>query len=386
MLDVMYQTDTTIEIQEVETVEVFDWENDRDLYDGEETCQEFLESLEYMPNTLVYEFSDSYAFNIKGLVDKIRRVVRKFRKSTTKNEVILQKRVLETEGKNLVVILDCPTRWNSTLQMIERFVRLRTSISLALIDDGGHVSFNSGEWHLMESIVKSLQAIEQACNLLCKANTNLIKADLILSNALRNIPIDTQFGAAIYEALIKRINQRRQVSSIALFYLHFSNTKAEKLDASLKTVEDLRGETVKDRDGVNVEGLSGEAALVQFLTKIYTRSHPEEENREVDGAMGLADEDFDVESVFNDVPAIRNEKCDTVPDAIKRELTVFKATRARGKILEFCYNSLCSVQCTSAEAERNFSCAARIVNKFSTRLMDESINNLSMLNAYFKRL
>lgn len=68
-----------------------------------------------------------------------------------------------------------------------------------------------------------------------------------------------------------------------------------------------------------------------------------------------------------------------------RELKTFEVEWGRGKMFEFMYNSLKSMQATSTQCERNFSAAGLIiVNKLSTRMGDESIKNLSMLKGHFK--
>ncbi|GBO25373.1 hypothetical protein AVEN_24687-1 [Araneus ventricosus] len=47
------------------------------------------------------------------LFRKVRKVVKLFRRSPTKYDMYLQKYVKEDTGKELSLILDCRTRWNS---------------------------------------------------------------------------------------------------------------------------------------------------------------------------------------------------------------------------------------------------------------------------------
>lgn len=49
------------------------------------------------------------------LLSKVRKVVKLFNKSPIKNDTFLQKYVEEEKGKELSLILDCLTRWNSLL-------------------------------------------------------------------------------------------------------------------------------------------------------------------------------------------------------------------------------------------------------------------------------
>ncbi|GBM35636.1 hypothetical protein AVEN_244522-1 [Araneus ventricosus] len=61
------------------------------------------------------------------LLQKVRKVVKLFKRSPTKYDMYLQKYVKEDTGKELNLILDCRTRWNSLLAMIERFHKLKNS-------------------------------------------------------------------------------------------------------------------------------------------------------------------------------------------------------------------------------------------------------------------
>ena len=68
------------------------------------------------------EFSHSYT--IAETMQKSRKLVKFFRLSTVRNP-ILQKFVKEQEKKELRLILDIPTRWNSLVPMIQRLLLLK---------------------------------------------------------------------------------------------------------------------------------------------------------------------------------------------------------------------------------------------------------------------
>ncbi|GBL71530.1 hypothetical protein AVEN_132062-1 [Araneus ventricosus] len=71
----------------------------------------------------------------KDLLQKVRKVVKLFKRSPTKYHMYLQKYVKEDTGKELSLILDCRTHWNSLLAMIERFHKLKVCVDKALIKD-----------------------------------------------------------------------------------------------------------------------------------------------------------------------------------------------------------------------------------------------------------
>ena len=55
---------------------------------------------------------------IGPLINKVRKIILLFRKSPTKND-ILQQFIKRDFGKDIVLLKDCKTRWNSLLLMLE---------------------------------------------------------------------------------------------------------------------------------------------------------------------------------------------------------------------------------------------------------------------------
>lgn len=79
--------------------------------------------------------------NYKNLVSKFRKTEKIFRKSLTKNYLILQKYVQEEHCKILEFILDCITCWCFLVIMLEGFHALRLYISKDLIDLRSDIQF-----------------------------------------------------------------------------------------------------------------------------------------------------------------------------------------------------------------------------------------------------
>ena len=75
------------------------------------------------------ELSDT----IDPVVQKVRTIVKKFRKSPVKND-ILQKVIAKKHDKELKLIKDCKTRWSSLCAMLERFVRVFPEVDQVLND------------------------------------------------------------------------------------------------------------------------------------------------------------------------------------------------------------------------------------------------------------
>ena len=55
------------------------------------------------------------------------------RRSPAKNNDHLQPYILENFGREKMLLLDCKTRWNSLLAMLERFYELQKEIKMAMV-------------------------------------------------------------------------------------------------------------------------------------------------------------------------------------------------------------------------------------------------------------
>ncbi|CAH2000345.1 unnamed protein product [Acanthoscelides obtectus] len=97
------------------------------------------------------------------ILEKVREIVRYFKKSTISNNKLL--RYQENTGIEtpLKVILDVATRWNSTYYMLERFIRLEEAIksTVAIIDKELPV-INVEEWNIIKELCLVLKPFEDA--------------------------------------------------------------------------------------------------------------------------------------------------------------------------------------------------------------------------------
>ena len=60
---------------------------------------------------------------MKDLLAKGRTLVSFFHKSSSATDMLVEKqKLLNPDGKELRLIMDCPTRWNSTLSMLQRLI------------------------------------------------------------------------------------------------------------------------------------------------------------------------------------------------------------------------------------------------------------------------
>ena len=76
-----------------------------------------------------------------------------FRKSPVKNEDFLQPYIVESEGREYTLLLDCKTRWNSLLAMLERFYKLQKEIKLAVLRLDKDFDISNGDLEYIEEII-----------------------------------------------------------------------------------------------------------------------------------------------------------------------------------------------------------------------------------------
>ena len=99
--------------------------------------------------------------NILGLVNKVRKIVKIFRRSPLKNE-ILQYYVEEVYPNSLNLILDCKTRWSSLLDMFERIIRIKVPVQKALLDLEEMPNLSNKEFTDISIVIFSLSSIKAA--------------------------------------------------------------------------------------------------------------------------------------------------------------------------------------------------------------------------------
>ncbi|XP_050507488.1 uncharacterized protein LOC126885105 [Diabrotica virgifera virgifera] len=154
------------------------------------------------------------------LLQKVRNVVKLFKKSPTKYDTYLQKYVKEEIGKELCLVLDCRTRWNSLLAMVERFYKLKQYIEKSLIDIKSSIKFTDHEWSSIKGLIDSLQPCKLAVEALSRRESTVLTADTTLKFILEQLNKQgTTFSGELADTLREKIKQRRTFMTGILIYL-----------------------------------------------------------------------------------------------------------------------------------------------------------------------
>ncbi|KAJ6646598.1 hypothetical protein Bhyg_01811, partial [Pseudolycoriella hygida] len=94
----------------------------------------------------------------KVVVGKVRTIVRFFKRSPVKND-LLQSYVKAECSKERKLLLDCKTRWSSLSDMLDTFYELRKPVKKALVDLDGGDKLDLDEME-MELMLTRLEPIE----------------------------------------------------------------------------------------------------------------------------------------------------------------------------------------------------------------------------------
>ncbi|KAG8174443.1 hypothetical protein JTE90_014230 [Oedothorax gibbosus] len=109
---------------------------------------------------LVVEDALKVSDTFKDLLQKCRGIVGHFKSSVTSTSK-LKNAQIQLNIQPLSIKQDVPTRWNSTLHMLERLLKIKTPLTVAMADiESPPASLESSEWKVVEECVPLLKPIE----------------------------------------------------------------------------------------------------------------------------------------------------------------------------------------------------------------------------------
>lgn len=218
VLDVLYRVsaepDNLEESDAEKETEIDDYESESDEENDVECSEGFV-----IENTVPFDVVDVRHLAVNPLVKKIRKVVKMFRRSPSQNDECLQKYVKSEFGKEIMLLLDLITRWNTLLIMLERFYEVRYCVQKALIDLKSNITFSEDEFGLLFAAISTFMPIKLAVEAICRRDANLLTADAALKFMMSTIDEhNSQLSTDLTDALKKRIFQRRTDLSQVLYF------------------------------------------------------------------------------------------------------------------------------------------------------------------------
>lgn len=361
------------------------YDSDADDNDGDG-----FDVIDESPN-LLFQLSDDY----KEVVNKVRSIVKMFRRSPTKNDDTLQPYIRREFGTELVLLLDCRTRWSSLADMLSRFVKLRGPIRKALIDLSEPTQVTDGDFCLIEEMVACLEPVKIAVKAICRRDTNLIAAEAALHFCIIQLQKQSsELAKTLAEAIECRLKGRRAVHAGVLQYLQSNTARETASDVfpvpSNAVVRKFVQNMVKRLDYSEESNVSDSQSEATAAAAV---SDPDpEEHRQESSSDSFAQQ---LEIIMRQSVASTSASVPQTPKAvhdgdknllasIKAEMAVYDSTGKRGRCLQQVYEYLLSCPPTSVEAERAFSAAGVLCTKLRTRLADSTLDTLCFLRSYYR--
>lgn len=235
VIDVLYKKTTTKE-NDIECIEENESDSESDNEDDEDYDSGEIE-IDYVGDQYEekkIEIGDDF----KSAIAKVRKIVKMFKRSALKNE-ILQRYVVLDFKRERQLLLDMKTRWNSLSNMLERFYELKSCIEKALVDIDPDLRPTQEEFKLILDIGKALKPVQLAVEALCRRDANLVTADAILIFAFNQLyQQESVISKNLFETLKNRIKERRSELSGVLQYLHSNDQDLLNTIPELKPIFD----------------------------------------------------------------------------------------------------------------------------------------------------
>lgn len=207
--DVLYRRGHREELADVpERVIESEEEDDSDPEPDEESA-EYVEDGDYRSVRVREEMYNS--------VEQVRKIARYFHKSPVNNDK-LRECIRRDNGKELVLILDCRTRWNSLADMLDRYIALHRPVTKTLIDINPALIISNEQLVLIKQLSACLKPVKMGVESLCKRDTTLTKADGIFIFMMNQLSKqETPLSQEMRDAIETRFTQRRQKNLVSLY-------------------------------------------------------------------------------------------------------------------------------------------------------------------------
>lgn len=161
--------------------------------------------------------------DVQDTLNRVRKCILLFKRSPVRNDT-LQKFVQAEHGKQMALLLDTRTRWNSQLAMIQRFLLLQKPIQNALVHLDLDITFSRDDIDQLKEISAALHSLELVIATLSRRDCNLIMADTAMQFAISELRTLTchrsSFSQRLLVNLEKRYSQRRSTANFVTQFLH----------------------------------------------------------------------------------------------------------------------------------------------------------------------
>ena len=320
------------------------------------------------------------ASNLQDVVQKVRKIVKLFRRSPVKNDDHLQPYILENFGREKMLLLDCKTRWNSLLTMLERFYELKKEIEMAMVQLDVPFDLSDNEMKEINDMCEALAPFEAAVDALASEDADMLLSGKIIAFVLKKLgELQSNISKELIQRFSVRIGERRNDQLVHLFeYLkkssyinqpedHLGHKICRQKIAAIATtlIQRLFGNNGFDKVASNEEVTTSNTNGQETQTQMTLAQE----------LHAFVADDKNEEEQYNDVSS----------QVVQKEMMLHEITKTRPNNLEKLYAALKTIKPTSVEAERAFSVLDYFGSKIRNRLNDDIIDALLFLRHYYSK-
>ncbi|UYV71584.1 hypothetical protein LAZ67_8003772 [Cordylochernes scorpioides] len=267
--------------------------------------------------------------NMNEVTKKARVVVKLFKRSPLKNEILLNYMRQDNRiSTSMCLILDCRTRWDSLLNMLERLLSVKSAIQKALIDVNANVHLTDEDFDIM-------------------TQTRLLTAEATVKFLLEELQAQSHsLSKDLQKSFQKRILEERcNKTSLVLQYLHNPQAQLEKKkmvkDFSVKLL--LRLKPLQEQ----MAEVRIQADNSQLPRSLQERHEPSQSNDHLTIERRLQEA---IEAASSTSIAIPTPDAASYSTMINHELNIAAQSGKRGPHLESVYQYLLTIPPTSVES------------------------------------
>ena len=295
---------------------------------------------------------------------KVRSIAKIFKRSPLKNSV-LQKYVLQQEGKELILPLDCKTRWNSIIPMLRRFTILKNCILSALNDLDHKNLCDDTLFDVCSELLQTIEPFEISIHELSKENANLLTAEGTIIFLVQHLSKKSGLASDLMRSLLKRINERR--NSVLITLLSF-----------------LKTHSLPQENGYFK--YSSKKVITEYANQICNRLFDRPTGTSLDIIETLETPSTSLnEELQRNISKFCEKKFQDGQkvDSMKNHLKILETTGTMSEDLRVLKDALMSIRPTSTSSERVFSVAGHFNSKTRSKMGPNTLNAPIFLKYYF---
>lgn len=317
--------------------------------------------------------------NYLAIIKKVRRIVTAFKRSPVLRETHL------TPYTNLMPLLDCNTRWNSLLVMVERFLEIIIPIRKALIELTYLPSIHDSDVLLLRKMVTILKPIKLAVDAIARRDANLLSSDAAVRFMIMKLQkFEDPLAISLLDNMQHYVMGRRNDTIVEVMQFFRNPNKGISGSSCKLLIQLAKRLNLSESDSSTQTSLAENKSNKPENDRDTNQSSSSTCDKSDLPASDLAAElnNFILNSVDNAfpkyIPTCSGEKM------LRKEIDNYKECGIKGKIINSLENCLLAIKPTSVEAERSFSNAQQLCTKLRTNMSDQMIDSLSFLRSYYQ--